>query len=82
MWLMLRAIYSLKQSVLKWYEQVCTVMSDLGFVHTELDHVLFYFNGKDDVTTGLTAPMANTTPTRVKCLIRWHVDNGMEVSNP
>ena len=73
-WLMLRAIYGLKQSVLEWYEQVCTVMSDLGFARAESDHALFYFDGEDDITTG-------TTISRVKCLIGWHVDDGMGVSN-
>ena len=32
-WLMLHTIYGLKQAALEWYEQVCTVMSNLGFTH-------------------------------------------------
>ena len=80
-WLMLRSIYGLKQSALKWYEQVCSVMSDLGFVHTESDHALFYYKGEDDVIVGITKPTVNTLPTRVRCLIGWHVNDGMGVSN-
>ena len=80
-WLMLRIIYGLKQSVLEWYEQVCMVMSDLGFVCAESDHALFYFDGEDDVTAGITVPTVNATPTRVQCLIGWHVDDGMGVSS-
>ena len=53
------------------------MMLDLGFVCTESDHVLFYYNGEDDLTTSLTA----LSTTRVKCLIGWHVDDGMGVSN-
>ena len=80
-WLMLHSIYGLKQSVLEWYEQVCSVMSDLGFIHAESDHALFYYDGEDNVTMGITNPMANTSSTRVRCLIRWHIDDGMGVSN-
>ena len=80
-WLMLRSIYGLKQLVLEWYEQVCFVMSDLGFIHTESDHILFYYDGEDDITMGITNPTANTSSTRVRCLIGWHIDDGMGVSN-
>ena len=80
-WLMLRSIYRLKQSALEWYKQVCTVMSDLGFVRTESDHALFYYDGKDDLTTGVTNLMLSASPTKVKCLIGWHVDDGMGVFN-
>ena len=80
-WLMLCTIYGLKQSALEWYEQVCMVMSDLGFVCAESDHALFYFDGEDDVTAGITVPTVNATPTRVQCLIGWHVDDGMGVSS-
>lgn len=74
---MLHSIYGPKQSVLKWYEQVCAMMSDLGFVRTKSDHVLFYYNSKDDITAGITTLAVNTTCTKVKCLIGWHIDNGM-----
>ena len=80
-WLMLCSIYGLKQSALEWYEQVCSVMSDLGFVHAESDHALFYYHGEDDVVAGITSFVTRTSPARVKCLIGWHVDNGMGVSN-
>jgi hypothetical protein len=80
-WLMLRTIYGLKQSALEWYEQVCSVLLDLGFVHAKSDHALFYFDGKDDITTGITVPTINIPLTRVKCSIGWHIDDGMGVLN-
>ena len=80
-WLMLCSIYGLKQSVLEWYEQVCSVMSDLGFIHAKLDHALFYYDSKDDIVAGITSSVINTLPTKVKCLIGWHVDDSMDISN-
>ena len=80
-WLMLCSIHGLKQSALEWYEQVCTVMSDLGFVCTESDHALFYYDSKDDLTTGVTNLTLSALPTKVKCLIGWHIEDGMGVSN-
>ena len=80
-WLMLHGIYGLKQSVLEWYEQVCSVMSDLGFIHAKLDHALFYYDSKDDIVAGITSSVINTLPTKVKCLIGWHVDDSMGISN-
>ena len=74
---MLCSISRQKQLAFKWYKQVCTVMSDLGFVCTESDHMLFYYDGEDDLTTSCTA----FSTTRVKCLIGWHIDDGMGVSN-
>ena len=71
-WLMLRSIYGLKQSALEWYEQVCAVMADLGFTCTEADHAIFYYEGTADQAIWIT---------RVRCLIGWHVDDGMGVSN-
>lgn len=56
-------------------------MSDLGFVRTESDHALFYYDGEDDIIAGITKPTVNALPTRVRCLIGWHVDDGMGVSN-
>jgi hypothetical protein len=70
-WLMLRTIYGLKQSAMEWYEQVRSIMSDLGFVRSEADHAVFYYDGDDDTTAGLN----------VKCIIGWHVDDGMGTSN-
>ena len=52
-WLMLCTIYSLQQSAMEWYEQVCSIMLDLGFIWSEADHMLFYYDGKDDVSTGI-----------------------------
>ena len=80
-WLMLHGIYGLKQSVLEWYEQVCSVMSDLGFIHANLDHALFYYDSEDDIIAGITSSVTNTLPTKVKCLIGWHVDDSMGISN-
>jgi hypothetical protein len=71
-WLMLRSIYGLKQSALKWYEQVCIVMADLGFTRAESDHALFYYEGVAELTIGIT---------RVHCYIGWHIDDGMGVCN-
>jgi hypothetical protein len=85
-WLMLRTIYGLKQSTMEWYGQVCSIMSDLGFVRCEADHALFYYNGSDDVSIGIT-PIAIPPPddipsgNHVKCLIGWHVNDGMGVLN-
>jgi hypothetical protein len=64
-------IYGLKQSALEWYEQVCAVMGDLGFIRTNSDHALFYYDKAESAI--------NTVHTR--CLIGWHVDDGMAVSN-
>ena len=83
-WLMLRTIYGLKQSAMEWYEQVCSIMSDLGFVRCDADHALFYYDGGDDVSTGITTiPQPNDIPTgtAIKCFIGWHVDDGMGISN-
>ena len=57
------------------------MMSDLGFVHAESDHALFYYNGEDDIVAGITSSIINALPTKVKCLIGWHVDDSMGVSN-
>ncbi|KIJ12247.1 hypothetical protein PAXINDRAFT_83170, partial [Paxillus involutus ATCC 200175] len=46
-------------------------MSDLGFVCSEANHTVFYYDGDDDTTAGLN----------VKCIIGWHVDDGMGTSN-
>lgn len=48
---MLRSIYGLKQSALKWYEQVCAVMADLGFTKVKSDHALFYYDKLDKAAT-------------------------------
>lgn len=69
-WRMLYMIYGLKQSALEWYEQVCAVMSDLGFVWVDLDHVLFYY---DEVHTA--------DADHVECFISWHVNDGMAISS-
>jgi hypothetical protein len=70
-WLMLQAIYGLKQSALEWYEQVHAVMADLGFIHSESDHALFHFDELDKAVTKVCT----------HCLIGWHIDNGMAASN-
>jgi hypothetical protein len=85
-WLMLRTIYGLTQSAMEWYEQVCSIMSDLGFVRCEADHALFYYDGEDDVSTGtklISIPCPDDVPAgdHVKCFVGWHVDDGMGVSN-
>ena len=85
-WLMLRTIYDLKQSAMEWYEQVCSIMSDLGFIRCEADHALFYYDGSDDISAGITSipiPQLDDIPSgnHVKCLVGWHVDDGMGVSN-
>lgn len=85
-WLMFRTIYGLKQSAMEWYEQVCSIMLYLGFVRCEADHALFYYDGEDDVSIGVTSfsiprPDDISNGGHVKCLIGWHVDDGMGVSN-
>ena len=70
-WLMLHSIYGLKQSTLKWYEQVRAVMADPGFLCCESNHALFYY---DEVN--VAAGKVHTC-----CLIRWHIDYGMAISN-
>ena len=70
-WLMLQSIYGLKQSALEWYEQVCAVMADLGFTKVELDHAPFYYDKLDQAVNAVCT----------HCLIGWHIDNGMAVSN-
>ena len=80
-WLMLHSIYRLKQLALEWYKQVCSVMLDLGFVHTKSDHALFYYDSEDDIVAGITSCVTNALPMKVKCLIGWHVDDGMGISN-
>lgn len=42
-WLMLRTIYGLKQSAMEWYEQVWTVMEELGFAQCVVDHAIFIY---------------------------------------
>jgi hypothetical protein len=37
---------------MEWYEQVGSIMSDLGFARSEPDHALFYYDGEDDVSIG------------------------------
>lgn len=69
---MLCTIYRLKQSALKWYKQVCAVMTDLGFTQTESDHALFYYEGVAD---------SAISDMHVHCFISWHIDNGMGISN-
>jgi hypothetical protein len=70
-WLMLRVIYCLKQSALEWYEQVRTVMADLGFIRSESNHALFHFDELDKAVTKV----------HTRCIIGWHVDDGMAASN-
>ena len=70
-WLMLHTIYRLKQSALKWYKQVCSIMADLGFIRTESDHMLFYYKEVESAVNKV----------RTQCLIEWHVDDGMAASN-
>ena len=69
-WHMLYTIYGLKQSTLEWYEQVCVVMSDLGFTHAESDHALFYYDELENATSSV----------HVCCFMGWHVNNGMAAS--
>jgi hypothetical protein len=83
---MLCMIYGLKQSAMEWYEQVCSIMSDLGFVRCKADHALFYYDGEDDVSTGtklisISCPDDVPAGDHVKCFVGWHVDDGMGVSN-
>ena len=46
-------------------------MADLGFIHSSSNHALFYYNEMN------TAAII----VRICCLIGWHVDDGMAVSN-
>lgn len=43
-WRMLRTIYGLKQSAMEWYEEVRTVMMELGFSRCAMDHAVFMFD--------------------------------------
>lgn len=70
-WLMLQTIYGLKQSALEWYKQVWSIMPDLGFIHSSSNHALFYYNEMDVAATVV----------RIHCLISWHVNDWMAVSN-
>jgi hypothetical protein len=74
---MLCSIYGLKQSALEWYEQVRSVMANLGFVCTNSDHALFFYNEPE--YPGELNTAVNIVHTH--CLIGWHVDNGMAVCN-
>ena len=71
---MLRSIYGLKQSVLKWYEQVCAVMADLGFTKVESDHALFYYDELDQAvnTVCTRCLMAGTETTEWLCQTHTH----------
>ena len=85
-WLMLQTIYGLKQSTMEWYKQVCSIMSDLGFICCKADHALFYYDGSNDISASITPipiPQPDDIPSsdHVKCLVGWHVNNGMGVSN-
>lgn len=67
-WRMLHTIYGLKQSAMEWYEEVCGVMTELGFSQCAVDHAVFIF---DKVTS----------VARILCIVGFHVDDGLGTSN-
>jgi hypothetical protein len=69
-WLMLRTIYGLKQSAMEWYEQVRSVMEELGFTRCTVDHAVFLYDRT-----------VSTSTVRIVCIIGFHVDDGLGTSN-
>jgi hypothetical protein len=68
-WRMLRTIYGLKQSAMEWYEEVHTVMEELGFTWCKVNYAVFMFDRID------------SSGARIFCIIGCHVDDSLGTSN-
>lgn len=63
-WRLLKSLYGLKQASLIWYNLLCKVLGDLGFLQSEFDHAVFIFQ----------RPWGGE---KVHCLLAVHVDDGL-----
>ena len=46
---LLKTIYGLKQSSRKWYQIICHLMAELGFIRSEHDPAVFHWRQGDDI---------------------------------
>jgi hypothetical protein len=67
-WLLLRSVYGLKQTSNVWYKKLRTLLEQLGFRRSEVDHALF------------TAKVEHECE-KVHCLLAVHIDDGMIASS-
>ncbi|RDB27573.1 Retrovirus-related Pol polyprotein from transposon TNT 1-94 [Hypsizygus marmoreus] len=77
-YLVLRALYGLKQSSFEWYSLLCSVLEGIGLVRCEVDHAVFYGRFSSPPDESISMP---TDGSDLVIILPVHVDDCLGATN-